>query len=183
MSGVMANEVVQRLAVRVNLSCLNRFTELRFVAPNRLELLLESVADVDDEGWLLMVFAEGQGVKNLERAVRRNFGLDLLQAGDETCIPHELRDDRMIRVSSVQRVSDDDLRLQASYHHGHLRPCFGGVLDSAIRESKILSYSDTHQFRRFRGFLRAQIRCPATGHFSGGEVEDSGGPAKHVRAD
>src|SRR3954467_9962841 len=54
---VVTNQVVQRLAFWVTPSCLDCVTELRLVAADCLELLLESVADVDDESGLLIVLA------------------------------------------------------------------------------------------------------------------------------
>ena len=58
MSGVVTNQFVERLAVRIDLSRLNRLHELRLVACDRLELLFECLADVDDEGRLQVVFTE-----------------------------------------------------------------------------------------------------------------------------
>ena len=41
MRGVVANQIVERLAIRINLTRLNCFTELRLVASDCFEFLLE----------------------------------------------------------------------------------------------------------------------------------------------
>src|SRR6266446_8480139 len=81
-------------------------------------------------------------MEDLEGAVRRDFRLDLLEAGDDARITNELRDNRMVRMSSVQRMGDHDLRLQTPDHDRNLRACLGRVLDSAIdRKSTRLNSS------------------------------------------
>src|SRR6266404_8000108 len=122
-------------------------------------------------------------MEDLEGAVRRDFRLDLLEAGDEARITNELRDNRMVRMSSVQRMGDYDLRLQTPDHDRNLRACLGRVLDSAIRETQVFAHCDAHHFRRFRSLLRAQLRRAAAGQLSGGEVENSSGPPERMCAD
>src|SRR5688572_12493786 len=54
---LMPDDVDQRLAVRKDLARLRDALELRRIAPNRLELLLELIADVDHESGLLVILA------------------------------------------------------------------------------------------------------------------------------
>src|SRR6185503_12172961 len=96
MRGVVPDQVVERLAVGVNLTGLNCLTELRLIASDRLELFLECVADVDYERGLLIVLTERERMNDFARAVHWNFGLDLLEAGDEARIARQLRHDWMI---------------------------------------------------------------------------------------
>src|ERR1700693_830851 len=114
--------------------------------------------------------------------MRRDLRLDLLEAGDEARIPNELRDNRMVRMSSVRGMGDHDLRLETPDHDRNLRACLGRVLDSTIRESQVFAYGDAHHFRCFRSLLRAQLRCAAAGQLSGGEVENSSGPPERMCA-
>src|SRR5215216_43373 len=112
MGGVVANQVVERLSVRVHLSCLDRLTELRLVASDCFQLFLERIADVDNERWLLMVLTKRESVNDFERTMRRCFRLDLFQASDEAGVPHQLGNYRMIRVPPVQRMRDHDFWLK-----------------------------------------------------------------------
>jgi len=102
MRGVVPDQVVQRLAIGVNLTGLHGFTELRLIASDRLELFLECIADVDYERRLLVVLTERQRMNDFARAVRWNLGLDLLESGDEAGIARQLRDNRMIGMPSVE---------------------------------------------------------------------------------
>src|SRR5215208_7716217 len=129
MGSVVANQVVERLSVRVHLSCLDCLTELRLVASDCFELSLECLADVDDEGRFLMVFTKRQGVNDLEWAMGLDFRLDFFQASHEACIPHELRDYRMIGMSSMQRVRDHHFRLKPPDYHGQFRARVRRVLN------------------------------------------------------
>ena len=86
MRGVVPDQIVERFAIRVYLSRLNRFPELRLVAPDCFQFFLERESDVDDERRLLVVFAERECVQNFARAVSRHLWLDLLEAGDEARI-------------------------------------------------------------------------------------------------
>src|SRR2546423_3681568 len=58
MCGVMPDQLVERLPVRVDLSGLDRLDELGLVASDRLEFFLERFTYVDDERRLLVVFAK-----------------------------------------------------------------------------------------------------------------------------
>src|SRR4029077_18399229 len=122
-------------------------------------------------------------MEDLERTVRRHFRLDLFEAGDEARITNELRDNRMVRMSSVQGMGDHDLRLETPDHDRNLRACFGRVLDSPIRKSEVFSYGDAHHSRRFRSLLRSQLRRSAAIQLSGGEVENSSGPPERMCTD
>src|SRR5687767_6790090 len=102
MRGMVPDQVVQRLAVGVNLSGLNRFTELRLIASDRFQLFLECIADVDHERRLLVVLTERQRMNDFARAVHWTVGLDLLESGDETRIARQLRDDRMVGMPPVK---------------------------------------------------------------------------------
>ena len=109
---MVTNQIMERLAVRVYLSRLDSLTELRLVASDRLQFFLERGADVDYERRLLVVFPERKRMENLAGAVGRYFGLDLFQTGDEARVAYELRDDGMIGMSPMKRVSDYNLRLE-----------------------------------------------------------------------
>src|SRR6476469_1486220 len=63
---LMAHDVVQRLAVRKGLAGLLHAIELRCVGPNREQLALELVRDVDDERRLRGIFAIRERVDQLE---------------------------------------------------------------------------------------------------------------------
>src|SRR5688500_17544310 len=98
-SSLVADDVVHRLSVGVHLAALDCFIELRSVAANRLQLPLERVGDIDNECRLRSVLAVGKAVDDLVRTVRRNLRSDLLQPGYEAGVAHQLRGDRMIRMT------------------------------------------------------------------------------------
>src|SRR6202162_3429234 len=114
--------------------------------------------------------------------MRRDLRLDLLEAGDEARIPNELRDNRMVRMSSVQGMGDHDLRLETPDHDRNLRTCLGRVLDSTIRESQGFAYGAAHHLRSFSSLLRAQLRCAPAGKLSGAEVQNSSAPPERMCA-
>src|SRR6266581_7954661 len=105
--------------------------------------------------------------------MRRNFGLDLLQARDKASVAHQLRDDGVIRMSPVDRVSDDDPRLETSDDYGDPGAILRRVLNSAVRESKIFANRNSHYLRRLGCFFGAELRSTTTCHLARGEVENS----------
>src|SRR6266550_3453465 len=122
-------------------------------------------------------------MQNFARAVSGHFGLDLFEAGDEARVAHELRYDGMIRMPSVQRVGDDDRRLQRSDHYRDFGARLRSVLNAPVREPKILTHRDAHHFRCLTRFLRAELRCAATRQLARGEIENARGSAQHLRGD
>src|SRR5205807_8571628 len=114
MRGVVADQVVERLAVGVNLSRLDCVTELRLVASNRLKLFFERFADVDDESRLHVVFTKRERVQDFQRPGRRNLRLYFLETRHKAGVANQLRDGRVSRVAAGGGVSDDDLRLEAA---------------------------------------------------------------------
>src|SRR5205807_7256894 len=180
MRGVVADQVVERLAVGVNLSRLDCVTELRLVASNRLKLFFERVADVDDKSRLHVVFTKRECVQDFQRPVRRNLRLYFLETRHKAGIANQLRDDRVIRMAAVDGVSDDDLRLETPDDYRNLGAILGRVLNAAVRKSEVLADGDAHYFRGLGGFLRPQLRSASTRHLSGSEIEDPGRASDHV---
>src|SRR5262245_13045300 len=99
----MTNDLVERITVRVYLACLSDGIEFRAVAANRLELALELVGDVHNEGWAQAILSIRDAVDDFPRAMLRQVGLHLGQPRDEARISHELRRHPVIRVPALRR--------------------------------------------------------------------------------
>ena len=115
--------------------------------------------------------------------MRRDLRLDFFEPGDKARVADELGNYRVIRMPSMQRVGNNDLRLEPSYHDRDFSPRLRRVLNAAVRQPQVLAHSDTHHLGCLAGLLRAKLRRSTTGKLSRGEIENPGGSAEHVRAD
>ena len=111
-------------------------------------------------------------MKDFERSMRGNLGLDLFQPSNEAGISHELCDDRMIGMAPVLRMSDHDPRLKAPNHERNLGPRLGCVLNSAVGEAEVFANGDAHHFRGLRGLFGSEVRCATARHLPRGEIEN-----------
>src|SRR5688500_20271960 len=99
----MPDRIVQRLAVRKILAGLNGVIKLRRITSNSLELCLEFVRDVHDEGGLHVILTIRETVNELPGTMCRNLRFNFLQPRNEACIPDELSAHGIIVMTAAQR--------------------------------------------------------------------------------
>jgi hypothetical protein len=165
-------DVVQRLAVGVDLSRLDLAFELRLVASHGRHLLLELVGDVDDERRPDEVLPVRQRVQDLEGTVLRHIRCELGEAREEARVADELGGDAMIGVASFERGRDHDARTVSTNRPCERRPCAWRVLDRGVGQLEVLSKAASDDSGGAVRFPAPQLGRAARTHLALGEVED-----------
>ncbi len=175
--GLVAHDVVERFAVRVDLAGLDGAVELRRVALERRDLRLEVRGDVDDEGRLLVILAVRDGVEELVRTMGRLVGFDFREPRDETGIADELGRDAVIGVAAARRRRDDHARAEPADRDGEGAPGLRCIDYRRVREAEVFADRKAEGLRGRCRLGGARRRVAAGPHLALGEVEDPGAVA------
>src|SRR5437899_9696612 len=124
MGGLYADQFVEVLAGGVDLAGSLCTGELRRIAVDRRQLRIKHVRNVHDERRLHRIFAIGERIQDLERAVSlaARSRLILRQARQITRVAPELGRDAVIWMPPNGEGEDDDTRSEAPNHFDDFLP-------------------------------------------------------------
>src|SRR5690348_2993047 len=120
---------------------------------------------------------------HLVRAMLRDVGGKLREAGYEARVAHELRRHDVIGMPAGRCGRDDDAWLESTNHARQPLPSWRIVHDARVRQVEILACCQAHDFGGAARLLRPRCGRAAGAHFTLREIDDGGAIALSRRLD